>query len=184
MSPQVGSDLLAEVLHRNEQRLAVGVLPGHSNQCTNSKLLDALRHSAESVFSKMCGVDLQLQEKIDSGCAARHFDISGIISISGGIKSSIAVHITSQLVFAAAENFLGSCPGKLDADMLDLVGELTNMVAGGAKERMDLDGLSLGLPTVVAGPAHQFAFSSGMNVSSLVFKSTQGLLAIDVGLKA
>ena len=183
MIQQIGDNLLAEVLQRNEQRLALGVVPTLPTEAKNSKLLSALIQSSQCVFANMCGVELEFQEQADLGCAAKHYDVSGIITIAGAIRTSIALHLASGLIYASAERLLGIRPDKLDADMLDLVGELTNMVAGGAKERMAMDGLTLGLPTVVAGPAHHVAFGSGMHVSAITFGSSEGILAIDVGFK-
>lgn len=183
MTQQTGSSLLAEVLQRNELRLMNSTVAAEPMEDCQSKLLKAIIQSAQSVFSKMCGIDLEFQEQADIGCAAKHYDVSGIIAISGALPTSLAMHMASSLIFASAENFMGIRPTKLDADMLDLVGELTNMVAGGAKERLDLPGLSLGLPTVVAGPAHQVAFGTGMRVSAITFQSPLGVLAIDVGVK-
>lgn len=183
MSIQTGEDLLSEVLQRNKQRFAKGAVVPQSSLGKPISLHQAIIHGAESVFAKMCGIELQLLESSELACAALHNDVSGIIAISGALQASITLHFQQNLVFACSESFLGTRPQKLDPEAIDLVGELTNMVAGSAKERLAQDGLSLSLPTVVAGLGHQVAMGSGMQVSAIAFGSPVGCLSIDVGLK-
>lgn len=66
----------------------------------------------------------------------------------------------------------------VNSEVIDVVGELTNMISGNAKERLAIEGLSLGLPTVVAGSNMIVAFESGLNISQLAFESQQGAMSI------
>lgn len=183
MTQTTSETLLAEILERNEQRFINVPDRPESEKSPLTTILDAIEQSTQIVFSKMCGVELELSEHTEASCAAHHFDLSGIIAISGMLRATVALHFPRSLILACASKFLGVRPTKIDADTIDLVGELTNMVVGGAKERLGREGLSLGLPTVVAGSGHQVALGSGTEVSSLTFTSAQGLLAIDVGVK-
>ena len=183
MSLQTGEDLLTEVLQRNEQRFAKGSSCPKAPQGQPISLHHAVIHGAESVFAKMCGIELVLLEQTELACAAHHNDVSGIIAISGALQASVSLHFERNLIFACSEKFLGTRPTKLDPETIDLVGELTNMVAGSAKERLGQDGLSLSLPTVVAGFEHHVAMGSGMQVSAITFGSPAGCLAINVGIK-
>lgn len=183
MTQTTSETLLAEVLERNELRFVNVVERPVAEKNPRTTVLDAIEHSTQSVFAKMCGVELELSEHTDESCSAHHFDVSGIVAISGMLRATVALHFPCSLIFACANSFLGVRPNKIDAETIDLVGELTNMVVGGAKERLGREGLTLGLPTVVAGSGHQIALGSGMEVSSMTFTSAQGMLSIDIGVK-
>jgi chemotaxis protein CheX len=182
MSPNANDALLAEVLQRNERQfaetLSTNIAPP-DGMCVVSKALSA---SVRNVFLKMCGLDLELVDSPLSGCAISHFDASGIITISGPIQASVVLSLHENLVFAAAEAFLGKRPVRFDSDSVDLVGELTNMVAGNAKERLSMDGLVLGLPSVVTGRGHHVSFARDMQVSALAYTCPTGQLTIEVGV--
>ncbi len=93
------------------------------------------------------------------------------------------VSLSKQLAFNVVSAFLGAAPTKVDADVIDVVGELTNMICGNAKERLSVPGLSLGLPTVVSGSNMIVAFESGLKVSQINFDSECGPMSILFGLR-
>jgi chemotaxis protein CheX len=145
-------------------------------------LIRCLTESTESVFATMCGWQMFRGERSSNdGFTSRH-DISGIIGLSGTLKATIVVSVEQELVFSAAETFLGLRPTKIDADVIDLVGEFANMIGGNAKERLGIAGVSLGLPTVVAGTGHYIAYSSNMAINMLPFRCEQGALSIELGI--
>lgn len=105
--------------------------------------------------------------------------VSGIISLSGNFKSNVILNLHSDVVFAAADSMLGMRTTVIDNEVLDLVRELTNMVAGNAKDRLSMDGVCLGLPTVVAGSGHRVALKSDLATELVRFRSDAGPLLIE-----
>lgn len=145
----------------------------------NAALLsNCLLESIRSVFQTMCGMRVE----VDEATEAHQHHVSGIISLSGEVKATLVFSMHQDVVFAAAEGMLGIKPTEFDADVVDLVGELSNMVVGNAKERMKLQGISLGLPTVVLGGQHEIAYRSNVTITVLRFKSEFGPLVIEFGV--
>jgi chemotaxis protein CheX len=179
--------LMNEVLERHARRSEIkGQYAREDNletkQDQRDSLLRCLIESTESVFSTMCNWPMYCGDlSSNEGFASRH-DVSGIIGLSGTLKATIAVSLEQDLVFSAAEHILGTRPQKIDADVVDLVGELANMIGGNAKERLGMHGVSLGLPTVVAGAGHYVAYGSNMAISLLPFHGEHGSLSIELGL--
>ena len=179
----INNALMAEVLERNSRKIqGQTVTCDEQTPADQEALIRCLVDSTQSVFSTMCGMKLVAQAQTKQDDASERYQISGIIGLSGSIKATIVVSIHEDLVFSAAETFLGVRPDKIDADVIDLVGELANMIGGNAKERMKMDGLNLGLPTVVAGEGHRVAYNSGMAITVLPFKSDYGPLSIELGI--
>jgi chemotaxis protein CheX len=141
-------------------------------------LSGCLLESIRSVFQTMCGMAVEVDDSNES----HQHHVSGIISLSGEVKATLVFSLHQDVVFAAADGMLGIKPTEFDADVVDLVGELSNMVVGNAKERMKLPGVSLGLPTVVLGGQHEIAYRSNVTITILRFKSQFGPLVIEFGM--
>lgn len=184
--------LIAEVLERNFAKStgtvsSTQLVDGDREQpslpgALTNKLIRCLTASAQSVFSTMCGIELTVGERVSGKCRQTRFELSGIIGLSGTAKATIVINASTELVFKVAENFLGDLPTEINADVIDIVGELANMIGGNAKERMQDSGLSLGLPTVVAGEDHVVSYGSGITLEYIEFESDAGPLCIEVGM--
>lgn len=183
----VKEDLVNEVMERNARMTSASALVIDETGTDGLGGLQAtlnrcLIESTESVFSTMCGWSLGRGAITNyDGFSPRH-DISGIISLNGEIQATIVVSFDQELMFAAAEKFLGDRPSSLNGDVVDLVGEFANMIGGNAKERLSLPNVLLGLPTVVAGTGHFIAYNSHMAVTMIPFKSKYGAMSIELGL--
>lgn len=179
--------LIAEVLERNSRKLKLAFSPenpddpAHSNS-DRELLVQSLVESARKVFSTMCGVELSSEPEAATDHSTPAFQISGIIGFSGTIEATIVVSIRNDLLFYAAEQIMGIETSEIDASVIDLTGELTNMIGGNAKERLDREGLSLSLPTVVSGDNHRVGYSSGMQTTAISLTSPHGSLTIELGM--
>ena len=174
-------NLMAEVLERNSRKTQPLPVDCAVDEGQDA-LIQCLVDSTRSVFSTMCGLKLTAGDTACEDDASDRYQISGIIGFSGAIKATIVVSIHEELIFSAAESFLGVRPDKIDADVIDLVGELANMIGGNAKERLKVEGINLGLPTVVAGEGHRVVHNSGMAITVLPFQSDRGPLSIELGM--
>jgi len=84
-------------------------------------------------------------------------DVSGLMGmVSSQTKGSFAVSFDESLALAIMENMLGEKPTHIDTEVIDMVGEITNMVTGGAKRILADKGFDFDMstPIVVSGKAH------------------------------
>ena len=84
-------------------------------------------------------------------------DVSGLIGMVGGdVKGSMSITLEEGLSLQIMQNMLGERPDKLNEEVSDMVGEITNIVAGGAKRMLAEDGFDFDMatPMVVAGKGH------------------------------
>lgn len=139
--------------------------------------------STTSIFSKMLGWNVELGTSKKSNRFQSNHDISGIIGFSGALRGTIVIGLDQEFAFAAAEAFFGGKPTTVDAEVLDMVGELANMIGGNAKERMTITGVNLGLPTVICGKGHKVSFDPGAQVELLPFSCPHGPLTVEVGIR-
>jgi chemotaxis protein CheX len=139
--------------------------------------------STRSVFSMMLGWQVERGETCNASAFQSKYDVSGIIGFSGALRGTVVISLDQAVAFAAAESFLGSRPESINAEIVDLVGELANMIGGNAKERMGIAGINLGLPTVISGKGHYVSFDPGARVEILPFETAWGPLTVEIGIR-
>jgi chemotaxis protein CheX len=84
-------------------------------------------------------------------------DISGLIGMVGEkVQGSMSISFDEGLALEIMYKMLGEKPGVIDVDVQDMVGEITNMICGGAKNELDQKGYDFGMatPIVVSGKNH------------------------------
>lgn len=175
-------EVLARIQLRHMRDEAVGDCQANSEH--QQRLVEALTQSTQSIFQTMCGFDMKpagIQHMVTN--RAQH-ELNGIISISGKLKVTLVLSLSKELAFNVVKAFLGAPADSVNSDVIDVVGELTNMICGNAKERLSIQGLSLGLPTVVAGPSMIVAFESGLDISQLSFESAEGSMSVMFGARS
>jgi chemotaxis protein CheX len=125
----------------------------------------SIRHAVHEAFATMLNVSLEECEVLDSSVASREslpasegvmsfIGLAGAWAGSGTIVCSahVACRICSQMLMAEAKS--------VDEEVLDAVGELTNIVIGSVKNDLEpqLGQLGLSIPTVIFG--HNFKTKS------------------------
>lgn len=111
------------------------------------------------------------------------FEISGIIGLSGKAVGSVIVSFSENVALEAASAMLLMEATELDDDVIDAVGEITNMVAGAAKAELEEYKLSIGLPNVITGTPHGIRFPSNVQPICVPFETQWGPLTLEVGLE-
>jgi chemotaxis protein CheX len=109
-------------------------------------------------------------------------DVSGIIGITGTIKGSLALSFSAGSILKIVSNMLGEEMKSIDGDIRDAVGEITNMVSGAARKRIETMGFSLSasIPTVVSGKEHSIMHVMGGPSVVIPFEMEGGSFVVDV----
>lgn len=113
-------------------------------------------------------------------------DISAVIGIAGEATGWVAVSFEKKAVLKIVSNMLMAEKVFIDADVRDAVGEIVNMIAGGAKGELATKGISfkLAIPTVIIGERHMLSHkSSDMPCIVVPFEIEEGKFAIEVCMK-
>jgi chemotaxis protein CheX len=138
--------------------------------------------SAVSVFQTMLSCKLTRGELYLKGHHQPDHEISGIIGLSGKAVGTVVLSLSREVALSAAEAMLQERHLEIDADVVDVVGELTNMIAGTAKSKLEQFAMSISLPNVVIGKNHTVAFPTGVTPIGIPFASPWGAVCVDVGL--
>ncbi len=113
------------------------------------------------------------------------YDISGIIGLAGEVIGSVVLSFPRATACKVVSKFLGDKKVTLDAEAQDAVGELTNMVAGGAKRDLAAHhlGFKIGIPNVVVGQGHAVVRPKNVPTVCVHFDSSEGPFVLEVCLK-
>lgn len=109
-------------------------------------------------------------------------EISGIIGLSGKASGSVVVNVSREVALGAYERLLGEPADQINDEVTDLIGEITNMIAGSAKADLHQYEMSVGIPNVITGVGHTVHFPSKVRPICVHFSSDLGPLALIVGL--
>jgi chemotaxis protein CheX len=109
-------------------------------------------------------------------------DVSGIIGITGTIRGSLALSFSTGSILKIVSNMLGEEITAINGDIRDAVGEITNMVSGAARKRIETMGFSLSasIPTVVSGKEHSIMHVMGGPSVVIPFEMEGGSFVVDV----
>lgn len=113
----------------------------------------------------------------------RHFPISGVIGLSGNAVGVVVINLSEEVALKAASALLMTECHEVDAEVVDAVGELANVVAGRAKAELEEFDLSVSLPSVITGRGHEIRFPSAAEVISVPYDTDFGPLRLEVGLE-
>jgi chemotaxis protein CheX len=109
-------------------------------------------------------------------------DVSGIIGLSGQAQGTVVLTLDRNVALQATSTLLMCETNEINSDVVDAVGELTNMVAGSAKAQLTEYKLSISLPGVIKGEGHEVCFPSDVTPICVPFTCPWGDLKIEVGL--
>lgn len=107
--------------------------------------------------------------------------VSGIIGVGGKAVGTIVLSMSHQVAQQAAATMLMTEVNETDDDVMDAVGELTNMVAGGAKAKLETFQLQMSLPNVLCGDNCRLHFPANAHPIAIPFKCQWGELALEIG---
>lgn len=107
--------------------------------------------SVASLFETMLGCKVQ---RGDIGCTqspALGHEIVARVGLSGVAQGTVVLSMPIETALAMAHRFLGSEVETTDGMVSDIVAEMANIIAGGAKAKFYVEGhpIVLGLPRVI-----------------------------------
>ncbi len=136
----------------------------------------------EKTFGTMLGCSI---DRVGLGLMENNLalhPVSGIIGVSGkGGVGTMVLSMSESVAIKAASTMLMCELSEIDDDVMDAVGELTNMVCGDAKAQLAQFQLSMSLPNVLCGTNCRLHFPQNAQPISIPFKCEWGPLALQIG---
>ncbi|MCF6247316.1 MAG: chemotaxis protein CheX [Desulfobacula sp.] len=109
-------------------------------------------------------------------------DVSGVLGLTGIANGTISVTFEEKCILAIVSNMFGEAMTKLNHEIADAVGELTNMISGQARRELEQIGkvFKAAIPSVVTGRGHSIIhYSEGPKIA-IPFSTDAGKFTIEV----
>ena len=149
----------------------------------NADFINPFLTAVQNVLSMMAQIELKpgkpqlKQDEIARG------DVSGLIGMVGPqTKGSFSITFEESLALQIMQNMLGERPNEINEEITDMVGEITNMVTGGAKRTLCEKGFEFEMasPIVVSGFNHTIRHKSEGPRLIMPFEHAAGKAHIEI----
>ncbi|HCS50917.1 chemotaxis protein CheX [Rubinisphaera sp.] len=146
-----------------------------------AKIVNPLLSSTKDVFETMLGCT-----PVRSGLSLKtrnnpEHELSAVIGITGNAVGTIVLSVKKQTALNIYETMLGTKAEEIDQDVMDAVGEITNMIAGVAKAKLQSLSLSISIPNLISGKGHEVHYPTEVTPICLSFESDMGSFCIEAG---
>lgn len=138
--------------------------------------------SIKNLFSTMLDTEVLISKPFVQTGDELPSDATAVIGLSGDVMGSVALCFPMTTAVRAAGKFAGVELSENHEDFADALGEMANMVAGGAKAKLDGLNCSVALPNVVLGREHTLGRSNAAPRLVLPCDSALGRFRVEVGM--
>ncbi len=140
--------------------------------------------STKSVFTTMLQLPVKCEKPhFESAIPTSGCDVSGIIGMSGDVIGSVVLNFPMESAEKVVARFVGSPVAADTEDFGDAIGELLNMVAGGAKAKFEGMCVSISCPSVVVGADHKVQRMSDASCIKIPCTSECGGFSVEIAIK-
>ncbi|RJQ61749.1 MAG: chemotaxis protein CheX [Desulfobacteraceae bacterium] len=148
------------------------------------KLINPFIHATVKVLETMAGVKAEPGKPFVKKDKIARGDVTGIIGITGESNGTISVTFDEGSILAVVSKMFGEDVKELNADISDAVGELTNMISGQARRKLEEDGrkFEAAIPTVVTGKGHEISHITSGPIIAVPFATDAGNFTIEICL--
>jgi len=115
-----------------------------------------------NTFKEFVGVDIQPRHPhfLDPE-KGFEWDISAVIGLSGVVKGAVIISMKAELAIKLTDLLAGPGHDSIDADVVDAIGEINNIIAGNIKPRVpNGEKIVISIPTIIKGKEHSIAWPS------------------------
>jgi chemotaxis protein CheX len=155
-----------------------------SQTLTASRTVDYINpviSATRNVFEMMLNCTPKRSGLMLKGDSCPKHEISAMIGVTGKVAGTIVVSFSREVAVEVLRRMVGIETTEITSDVCDAVGELTNMIAGGAKAQLEHLELSISIPNMVSGPDHRVHYPSEVKPICILFDSEIGQFMIEVG---
>lgn len=134
--------------------------------------------ATHATFKMMLGRELRRKEAYIKRNYVMYGDVSGTIGLSGAVTGVGSISVPAQMALDCVRELMGD---EADAEINDTVvndgvGEIINMIAGGAKTTLSSTDtpIDFTLPTIISGRGHELYQRQGTINVSIIFETDRG----------
>ena len=139
--------------------------------------------SAINVIKTMAMTDAKPGKPFIKSDHSAKGDVTGIVGLRGlQARGSMAISFTEPAILHIYSQMLGENAAGISDELVDCVGEITNMICGGAKALLSEKGykFELAIPTMIAGKNHMIFHKTNGKIICIPFDTTGGSFFLEI----
>ena len=151
----------------------------------NIKLINPFINATLNVLETMAFIKPEAGTPYLKKDYVAHGDVSGVIGLTGKTNGTVFVTFNESCILKIVSNMFGEEFRKINNEIEDAVGELTNMICGQARKELEEIGktFSAAIPSVITGKNHKLeSITKGPKIA-IPFKTDFGSFTIEVSLE-
>ena len=132
--------------------------------------------ATQTVFKTMLNIEIGLDKPIIKKNNTTTGDVTGVMGLAGDKKGTICISFTDKGALFVYKTLMGDEHDKISSEVVDAIGELTNIISGQARKELEKAGVNLkaAIPTVVVGRGVELHMISNAPSISLPFHFSIG----------
>jgi chemotaxis protein CheX len=140
------------------------------------KFINPFVVASQTVFKTMLGIDLTLGKPGLKEAKTTSGDVTGIMSMVGDRKGTIAISFKETGALFVFNSLMGDEMDSICPEVVDAIGELTNIISGQARKEFENAGVNLkaSIPMVVVGKDVETNFITKLPIIELPFNFAAG----------
>jgi len=138
----------------------------------NSFIVNSLIGSVESCL-QMCDLKIRVAGVTKIPLQLTDAPVTGLIGVSGKCTGFISLSLPNRVAALAVSGLLLEEHKIVDAQVIDGVGEMTNVIAGGLKTRLSTTPWMIGhitIPSVIIGSSYNISYAKGIEYCGITFE--------------
>jgi len=152
----------------------------------NVEFINPFLQSTKNVVETMCQMQVTPLKPILKTDKATFGEVTGIVGMTSHMmKGYMVLSFEKKCILRIVANMLMEDPKKVvDADVVDAVGELTNMICGGAKAQLSKMDQTFDMerPTMVIGKGIDLEYYNEGPTIVIPFKTDSGTFVVEASL--
>jgi chemotaxis protein CheX len=127
--------------------------------------------AAQAVFKTMLSIDVNLGKPALKDVRSTSGDVTGIMGLVGDKKGTICISFREKGALFVFKTLVGDECETVNPEVVDAIGELTNIISGQARKEFESTGINLkaAIPMVVVGKNVEMNFITTIPIISLPF---------------
>ncbi len=150
-----------------------------------AEIINPFLEATVSVLKTMAFIDIQAGQPFIKKSTISRGDISGVVGMTGETEGSLSLTFSKECICHIVSSMFGESFSEITEEVKDAVGELTNMISGDARRRLEANGILLAgaIPSVICGPGHEIRHVTKQPIISIPFLTGQGDFHIEICFK-
>ena len=151
----------------------------------DAKLVNPFISATVKVLETMAGTKASPGKPFVKKDKIARGDVTGVIGITGEANGTISVTFDEGSILGVVSKMFGEPLKELNAEVSDAVGELTNMISGQARRKLEEDGrhFEAAIPSVITGKDHEVNHITSGPIVAVPFSTDGGRFTVEICLE-